>query len=74
LAKAFESIDTDGSGGISTEEFRVAIRKQLPSLAVLSDAQLEVGAVQVLNLGDLYSLNSPWIQPLEPVKVISWHM
>lgn len=41
LAKAFEAIDTDGSGGISPEEFRIAVRQQLPSLAVLSDAQLE---------------------------------
>ena len=37
----FGEIDADGSGEISAEEFRVAVRRRLPSLAVLSDTQLE---------------------------------
>ena len=41
LAKAFAEMDADGSGEISPQEFRVAVRARLPSLAVLSDAQLE---------------------------------
>ena len=41
LARAFAEMDADGSGEISPEEFRAAVRKRLPSLAVLSDAQLE---------------------------------
>ena len=41
LALAFAEMDADGSGEISPEEFRAAVRKRLPSLAVLSDAQLE---------------------------------
>ena len=41
LAEAFREMDADGSGEISAEEFRVAVRRRLPSLAVLSDAQLE---------------------------------
>jgi serine/threonine-protein phosphatase with EF-hand domain len=34
-------MDADGSGEISPEEFRATVRRRLPSLAVLSDAQLE---------------------------------
>jgi Ca2+-binding EF-hand superfamily protein/diadenosine tetraphosphatase ApaH/serine/threonine PP2A family protein phosphatase len=41
LARAFAEMDADGSGEISPEEFRAAVRRRLPSLAVLSDAQLE---------------------------------
>ena len=41
LRRAFREIDADGSGEISAEEFRVAVRRRLPSLAVLSDTQLE---------------------------------
>ena len=41
LVRAFKEIDTDASGEISNEEFKVAVRTRLPSLAVLSDAQLE---------------------------------
>ena len=41
LLKAFEAMDTDCDGGISTEEFLSAVRKRLPSLDVLSDVQLE---------------------------------
>ena len=41
LARAFAEMDADGSGEISPEEFRATVRRRLPSLAVLSDAQLE---------------------------------
>jgi Ca2+-binding EF-hand superfamily protein/diadenosine tetraphosphatase ApaH/serine/threonine PP2A family protein phosphatase len=41
LARAFKEMDADGSGEISPAEFRAAVRTRLPSLAVLSDAQLE---------------------------------
>ena len=41
LRRAFREIDADGSGEISAEEFRIAVRRRLPSLAVLSDTQLE---------------------------------
>ena len=41
LVRAFKEIDTDASGEISNEEFKVAVRTRLPSLAVLSDVQLD---------------------------------
>ena len=41
LQQAFKEMDADGSGEISPQEFRTAVRARLPSLAVLSDAQLE---------------------------------